>query len=338
MLPAHNAAHHLPGWFESVAVFADAVVALDDGSTDGTGDVLEGHPLVKIVLRNPSRDGYAGWNDSINRNLLLEAAGSLRPDWVIGIDADELVPRDEGEALRRFIDEEAVAGLAYGFPVYRMIADLEHYDRRDNKGALRLFAYRPGQVFPSRKLHILPAPTSIPPGRRLVTNIRIQHLNGLTAQQRRARRQKYEDADPERQWERDYSYTDAPPGEVKTWIPRRAGTPVILAPLFDEWDTGSPDGDLDPAWPVLSALVIVDESSVDEMAELLDALADRTSGTRSRWSYSRSAPRWPTTSPGSGPAPLWCSYRSNLHPGRPAMSGFVWRGATMSSSSTPARA
>ena len=162
MLPARNAAAYIPGWLESVASFADGVVALDDGSTDGTAELLEAHPLVEILLRNPRRDGFQGWHDSTNRNRLLQAAGLLDPDWVIGIDADELVPPDEGETLRRFIDEQAMPGIAYAFPVYRMIGDLEHYDRRDNRAALRLFAYRPGQVIPTGAHHV-------PPGARVDT-------------------------------------------------------------------------------------------------------------------------------------------------------------------------
>ncbi|HWW43779.1 MAG TPA: glycosyltransferase, partial [Acidimicrobiia bacterium] len=270
LLPAHNAAAYLEGWFESVASFADAVVALDDGSTDGTGDLLEANPLVELVLRNPPRAGYQGWHDSTNRNRLLQAAASLDPDWIIFIDADEVVPRDEGDALRRFIDEDAVPGIAYAFPVYRMIDDLEHYDQVDNRAALRLFAYRPGQVIPDGAHHVPPAPASIPLGRRLVTNLRIQHLNGLTAQRRRARRRKYVEADPARVWEPDFSYTDAPPGEVKPWLPRREGTPVILRPIWDEWGAVADEDELDPDWPVLSVVAIVDEGAVDEMADLLD--------------------------------------------------------------------
>src|SRR5690606_38453550 len=70
LLPARNAAADLPGYLENVARFSDAVVALDDGSTDDTFDVLAAHPLVKILLRNPRREDYRGWDDAANRNRL----------------------------------------------------------------------------------------------------------------------------------------------------------------------------------------------------------------------------------------------------------------------------
>ena len=41
LLPARNAAADLPGWFDSRRRFADAVVALDDGSTDDTSRCSE---------------------------------------------------------------------------------------------------------------------------------------------------------------------------------------------------------------------------------------------------------------------------------------------------------
>src|SRR2546421_582094 len=88
LLPARNCAADLVGYFESVARFADAVVALDDGSTDDTAELLAAQPLVRVVLRNPRRASYAGWDDAANRNRLLTAAADLRPPFIISIDAD----------------------------------------------------------------------------------------------------------------------------------------------------------------------------------------------------------------------------------------------------------
>lgn len=275
LLPVRNAAAGLPAWFDSVARFADAVIALDDGSTDGTGDVLRANPLVDTVLGNLRREDHTGWDDSLNRNRLLQAAVALHPDWIISIDADELVPREDGEALRRFIELQAVPGIAYGFPSFRMIGDLEHHDGRDNR-AYRLFAYRPDQVFPSDRLHFMPIPTSIPRDRWLVTNLRIQHLGGLTAEDRQARRQKYREADPDQEWEGDYSYVDRVPGELKEWARRRDGAPVLLEsfPLRGS-DAHSADAGIDLEWPALSVVLIVDESQSDDMVDLLDRVEEQ---------------------------------------------------------------
>lgn len=269
LLPARNVAEHLPGWFDSVGRFADAVVALDDGSTDETADLLALHPLVRVLLRNPTRPDYSGWDDSANRNRLLAAAAPLAPGWIVSIDGDEIVPAEDAEALRLFIDQRAVAGLAYGFPRYRMIDDRQGFDRRDSR-AIRLFAYRPGQAFPRDRFHFMPVPTSIPPSRWLVTDIRIQHLGGLTGERRRARRLKYAEADPDRRWERDHDYADSPPGEQRSWASRRPGQPVICEAPWPQWYSGHEELDLDA--PVLSVVLIVSEDALERMVALCGAV------------------------------------------------------------------
>src|SRR5690349_2284539 len=104
LLPVRNGEADLPGYFASVARFADAVVALDDGSTDGTRHVLDANPLVNIILENPVRTTYAGWDDAANRNRLLEAAAQLEPAWIMSLDADERIPADDAAVLRTFVE------------------------------------------------------------------------------------------------------------------------------------------------------------------------------------------------------------------------------------------
>lgn len=267
LLPARDAAAHLPAWFESVSRFADAVVALDDGSVDGTAELLDAHPMVEVLLRNPVRRDFAGWDDSQNRNRLLSAARSRRPDFVISIDADErLSPRD-GDALRHFIEHDARPGIAYGFPVVQMVDDVDHFDGIESD-AYRLFAYREHHRFPEHRLHFPPVPTAIPRHRWLVTNLRIQHLGGLTPELRRARREKYREADPTQEWE-DYAYLEAPPSRKRVFRERRPGCPVILRSRFG-WDPSETEPEMD--WPVLSIVVIIDDAAADEMIPLVRAI------------------------------------------------------------------
>ena len=60
LLPARNSAEDVPGWLAGVRGWVDAVVALDDGSTDETGELLEADPLVGVLLRNPRRSRTRG--------------------------------------------------------------------------------------------------------------------------------------------------------------------------------------------------------------------------------------------------------------------------------------
>jgi glycosyltransferase involved in cell wall biosynthesis len=226
LLPARNCADDLLGYFESVARFADAVVALDDGSTDHTGEVLACNPLVRVLLQNRRRAGYRGWDDSANRNRLLAAAADLDPDWIMSLDADERIDPTDGAALREFVTNDAVRGDAYLFRVFRMIEDLGHYDQ-SHLWVGRLFAHERGQVFPADRLHFVPLPTSIPEDRWRRTTFRIQHLSGLTESRRHARFEKYREVDGARQFQPDYSHLLQPPARIRAWWPRSSQLPVF---------------------------------------------------------------------------------------------------------------
>src|SRR5262245_54291685 len=187
LVPVRNAADDLPGWFESVERFADAVIALDDGSTDGTGGILSGHPLVRRLLTNPVRHSYQGWDDGANRSRLLSATAELSPGWVVWLDADERIAADDAIALRRFLGHGADRRHAYLFTRYRMVGDFEHFDAGRPLVLGRLFPFEVGQQLPVGRLHFVPLPTSIPPCRWQRTKLRIQHLAWLTAVLQRAR-------------------------------------------------------------------------------------------------------------------------------------------------------
>lgn len=225
LLPARNAERLLPGYLESVATFADAVIALDDGSTDRTAELLRDADLVERVITNPRRGGYAGWDDAANRQRLLDAALEDDADWVLYLDADERIDLADATALRRLVNEAADRACAYGFRVFRMAGDEQHYDRA-GLWVYRLFAPSAGQRLPADRLHFVPVPEEVPRGRWLNTTIRIKHLASLTQADRVARRAKYADADPELRWQADYSaLLDG--GDVRPWAPRPQGMPLL---------------------------------------------------------------------------------------------------------------
>jgi glycosyltransferase involved in cell wall biosynthesis len=226
LLPVRNGEEDLPGYFESVARFADVIVALDDGSTDGTREMLERHPLVARVLESPRRDTYAGWDDAENRNRLLEAAAELEPEWIISLDADERIPADDAAALREFIEHDALPGCAYLFEIFRMWQDLDHYETA-GFWVCRLFAFEPGQRFPDQRLHFVPVPTDIPRSRWLYTTVRIQHLGAVTGEHRRARFEKYRQADPNDDYHQSYKDLLEDPVEVRPWEAREPGLGVL---------------------------------------------------------------------------------------------------------------
>lgn len=224
------------------ASFANEVLVLDSGSSDRTAQIAEAAGARVAVTDWP------GYGPQVARGFAMATS-----DWVLSLDADERIPPDDGRALRQFIDEEARPGYAYGFNRYRMVDDLDHYDRIEQR-AWRLFAFEPGARFPDRRLHFFPVPTAIPRPRWLPTSVRIQHLAGLTAQRRQARWEKFREADPDCRWESDYEYTVAPPGERRPWHPRPPALPVMPtsreAERRVELERLDPETDLEIAEPM----------------------------------------------------------------------------------------
>lgn len=216
------------------------------------------------MLTNPRRGTYRGWDDAGNRNRLLDAAKALRPSWVMSLDADELIAADDALALRHFLGEGAHPDHAYLFRVYRMIGDGGHYDSA-GLWVGRLFSPRPEHVFPSDRLHFVPLPTAIPRELWRRTTIRIQHRAGLTADHRRARFQKYEEADPQREWQRSYEHLLAEPGRVHQWFPRNTQLSVLAnEPAVDATPLASGE-------PAMSVIVIAqnNEDTIERSVEAI---------------------------------------------------------------------
>lgn len=226
LLPARNAAADLPAYLESAARFCDGIVALDDGSTDGTRELLEASPLVQILLGNPSRDGYRGWHDGANRNRLLRAAAELDPDWIVKIDADERIDSDDAGVLRRFLERDALPGCAYAFQHFRMWGE-GRYDP-DFRWIFRLFAHSPEHALPDQALHFDPVPSGLP---RIRTTIRVQHFGAADEERRVARLRKYGEVDPEGAYPTNFGgLADAPSDTLPLWRPRPQELEVLFKP------------------------------------------------------------------------------------------------------------
>lgn len=232
LVPVRNGASDLPAFLASLTELADSVLALDDGSTDHTYDLLRASPRVDVVLRNPMRPTAAGWDDAANRTRLLEAAHDFDPGFVVWFDVDEIVDEQDALALRAFLQNDRGQHVAYGVRVFRMIDDLARYDKA-GLWVYRIFPFRPGLTLPEDRLHFEPIPTQIVAAHWRKTTVRLKHLASLTETRRRERYQKYLEADPERRWQDSYENLLHPPGMLRPWVRRPAGLPI----LWDECDT-----------------------------------------------------------------------------------------------------
>ncbi len=152
---------------DSVASFADAIVALDEGGGDATSEILRRHPVVKAHLSIPRGTYESGSDAAATHNRLLETAAALAPRWVLSLDAAERIYEDDARALRALVRETTVRGVAFGF-------------RTDDGDGVqfRLFAYRSGQRFPRSSPEGARVPTDIPREHWIETTLTIRAGNG----------------------------------------------------------------------------------------------------------------------------------------------------------------
>src|SRR5215213_1479914 len=112
LLAVRDGMRHLPGFLRNVAPQVDGIIALDDGSSDGTPELLASHACVLELLRTP-RDRPA-WDEVGNHRLLVSAALRHRAEWILCIDADERLERD----FRARAERVVARGNLLGYSAY----------------------------------------------------------------------------------------------------------------------------------------------------------------------------------------------------------------------------
>jgi glycosyltransferase involved in cell wall biosynthesis len=127
VVPAYNEAQRIGPSLEKILSFlpahfsASEVLLVDDGSTDGTADLVEARFAGRVrVLRQPRR---AGKGSAVRAGVLAARMG-----WVLFVDADLSIPIEEALALCREADRAPIVigskrapGSAIEYPLLRRI-------------------------------------------------------------------------------------------------------------------------------------------------------------------------------------------------------------------------
>jgi hypothetical protein len=195
----------LPGYFDNVPQQVDGIVALDDGSTDGSGDFVARQRSVLELVRAPPRIPHV-WDDPGNRKTIITTAGKCKPDWLIAVDADERLEKNFRERASREIARAEQEGLPALSVHFRELWDSPVHYRADGiwgaKRQARFFRYRDDAELDQKALHGHWAPLNsktgggFPPG-----DLYIYHLRMIDPARRRARRERYETLDPDNRYQ-----------------------------------------------------------------------------------------------------------------------------------------
>lgn len=203
LLQFRNEMRYLPDYFQNVTPQVDGIIALDDDSTDGSGEyVLQQSSVLQVIRLAPA--GPHVWNEPRNRRSLIEAAWDHRPGWLLAMDADERLERD----FRQRAQVEIERAERKGFLAYRVTL-LELWGRPDTyradgiwgqKRPPRFFKARRDHVFDARPEHgMWPPLNSRTNGEYPKADLIIYHLRMVNLADRLARQARYRKLDPHNQ-------------------------------------------------------------------------------------------------------------------------------------------
>ena len=190
----------LPGYFESIAPMVDGIIALDDGSIDGSTEFVSRRREVLELIRAPQSVPHV-WDDASNHRRLVEASWRHSPDWLVGLDADERLE----SGFRARAEAEIVRAKREGHRAYRVhvreIWDDPLQFRADGvwgaKSSARFFEARRDHEFHMQQLHCYWAPlNSMENGDFPYADLMLYHLRMLREEDRLLRRLRYESLDP----------------------------------------------------------------------------------------------------------------------------------------------
>lgn len=205
LLVFRNEMRFLPGYFENVSNLVDGIIALDDGSTDGSGDFVKRQPTLLHLITLPNEEPHH-WNEPLIHALCIQAALEHGADWCIALDADERL--EAGFRDRAAIEiERAERGGYMAYAVrFRELWDSAETYRVDGlwgrKVQARFFKARYDYRIHVQELHGHWAPiNSMNGGGYPQADLNIYHLRMIRKEDRPARRDRYKMIDPDNKWQ-----------------------------------------------------------------------------------------------------------------------------------------
>jgi GT2 family glycosyltransferase len=266
---------------DATARFADAIVVLDDGSTDGTKALCERHAAVTRYERQD-----LPFDERRDRNRVLSMAEELGADWVIAIDADEVFEMSRAQAVRLMqLADPHVKAL--GFHWYTFWEPTRSTYRSDgvfgDMAGYRMYKVEPGLRLvggTEQGLHCGNIP-QFPDGATRFTNIRVKHFGYENEELRQNKLAFYRRIDPAPRIEmvgsRQYEHLVSPTVSLRRYE-AKSGVSLCLITRNEEERL---EGFLASLEPFVDEICVVDNGSRDLFHGPDRARARRRAGPRS---------------------------------------------------------
>ncbi len=175
--------------------FIDQYCVVDNGSTDSSSELL--HDLVGDHLSYTKTESFQEGRD---KNLALQMAMRLNPEWVLWMDWDEIFEDKAKKEFSILLRDTGISG--WSFPLYAFWKGRTHY-RVDhawgnfpNRPQLRLVKAQSRLVFSQRRIH---AGTFLGlQGSRAISSLRIKHYTVENMKYAKLKYDRYRKLDPNR--------------------------------------------------------------------------------------------------------------------------------------------
>ncbi|MEW6226966.1 MAG: glycosyltransferase family 2 protein [Bacillota bacterium] len=199
MLVRNEAGRYLRKVLEHAAQYIDNAVILDDASEDNTVDVckeaLRNVPLTIVSNPRPSFNNEVGL-----RKQQWELVTATNPDWILTLDADEMLEDRAKSVVRNLINQPFYDH--YSFRLYDFWSPTHYredpYWQAHKTYRILLVRYQPGFAYTWQEtpLHCGRLPNNMPLLPGALTDLRVKHFGWATQSDREVKYRRYKALDP----------------------------------------------------------------------------------------------------------------------------------------------